>query len=331
MNIKHVKSLCCGAKIRRFGGRRRQCCGCKKTWTIRPQKRGRPRHRTPPSLIKKVFLRNFTLTQLFSSRSKVRLPAYRSRFRLALKRFLAKPHTFKVPTGPLVLLADGVWFQFGGKHWVLYLSALKSSNGKYACFLEPFLYQGKEGAYKWHKVFTAIPRRARQRICAVVVDNLRGMQLIAKRNNWLLQLCHFHMLFKLQVRRKGIRHKLIGGSIREELYRLISYAMHATDPHKLNMALNRLECLSTNKRCTKRIRATVREFVECVGYYRTFLDYPNLGLPTTTNTMESMGGLLRSMLRRSRAGSNPKSLLLWATALIRMKEKVICNGHKINR
>jgi len=331
MLSKHVKSPCCGAKVRRFGKRRRQCCSCNKTWSIRQKKRGRPRHRAAADFLQKVFFRGFSLRQLHSGKTSVGLPAYRYRFRQVLQGFLSKPYEPKIPNEPLVLLADGVWFQFNRRHWVLYMAALKPCSRNHAIFLQPQLHPGRESASNWQKMFSDIPDKAKSRICAIVGDNLRGMQNIAENNNWLLQLCQFHMLIKLQVRRKGIRRKLIGGSVREELYDLILCAMRTTDAERLKKTIARLEELAKGKCCTRRISGVVREFMECVEYYRAFLDYPNLHLPTTTNTMESMGCLVRTMFRRSRAGSNPESLLMWADAMIRVKGKLACNGQEINR
>lgn len=331
MNIKHVKSPCCRAKVRRFGQRRRQCGECKKTWSIRPKKRGRPQHRTSVDLMRRVFLRRFSLSQLFSGRTNVKLAAYRYRFRQALARLVSSSYVPEIPDGHLILLADGVWFQFKRRHWVLYLTAIKPCMHKNAVFLKPHLYPGTESSTNWGKVFDAIPADIRFKICAIVGDNLRGMQALAVKNNWLLQLCQFHMLIKLQVRRKGIRRSLMGGSIREELYDLISCAMRTMDGNEFQRTMMRLKELSKGTCGTRRIKATVKEFLERVGYYRTFLDYPNLMLPTTTNTMESMGCVLRNMFRRSRAGSNPKSLLTWAEAMVRIRGSLVCNPHKINR
>lgn len=154
MLSKHVKSPCCGAKTRRFGKRRRQCCACKKTWSIRPKKRGRPRHRTPADWMKKVFFRGFSLTQLHGAKANVDLPAYRYRFRQLLQRILSRPHEPKIPDGPLVLLADGVWFQFNRKHWVLYLAALKACSSKTAIFLQPQLHPGRESASNWQRWYS---------------------------------------------------------------------------------------------------------------------------------------------------------------------------------
>jgi len=171
MNSKHAKSPCCGAPVRHFGPRRRQCVQCHRTWTVRPRKRGRRSHRTAALVLKRVLVDGFSVGQLHTKRQCVKLPAYRYRFRQALRRYVARSSPQQIARGPLVLLADGLWFEFDG----------------------------------------------------------------------------------------------------------------------------------------------------------------SLGLPHTNNTVESMCRLIREMFRSSRAGSNPDSVLLWATALIRLRPKVTCNGHQINR
>jgi len=326
MNFKHVKSPCCGAKIRHFGGRRRQCGNCKKTWSIRPQKRGRPQYRLATDRLGKVFLNNFSVKQLFSCRVEVKLGGYYYRFRQHLRKLVAKPYTPQIPEGPLILLADGVWFKFDGKPWVLYLTALKPCSGKHAVFLRPYLIQGKEGGVKWQRIFSQIPEDIKRRTCALVVDNFNGMQAYARENNWLIQLCQFHLLAKLKVKRDIKQRTLKGGAGRIEIYELISYALHAKDPQRLNEVLTRLEFFSKGDVVTKRIRATVRDFLSCSAYYRTYLDYPNLNLHTTTNTMESMNSLLKALLRHSRAGTTSNSLLMWSEALIRSKKQLACRN-----
>jgi len=65
----------------------------------------------------------------------------------------------------------------------------------------------------WQEAIEAIPPAARRRIQAMVVDNLPGMQKIATKQQWLLQLCHFHLLLKLQAQRGRVRYKLRGGAV----------------------------------------------------------------------------------------------------------------------
>lgn len=278
-----------------------------------------------------MLVEGFTLGQLFSKHSGVALPAYRYRFRQALRRFVARPSPQKIPRGPLVLLADGLWFEFDAMPWVLYLTALKPCRCNYAIFLDPLLLPGKEGASRWQQALAAIPPGATRRIQAMVVDNLPGMRRLAQQHQWVLQLCHFHLLLKLQAQRRGVRYTLRGGPVREEIHQLIRGALALPDGDRLSRTLERLTRLSHGDCGTLRIQTTVREFLQSLQFYRSHLTYPLLGLPRTTNSVESMGRILRELFRSSRAGSNPASVLLWAMALIRLRPRVTCNGHPFNR
>jgi hypothetical protein len=282
------------------------------------------------SVLHRVLVEGFTLVQLFSARSQVQLPAFRYRFREALRQFVACPSPQIIPSGPLVLLADGMWFEFHGRPWVLYLTALKPCDGNYATFLDPMIFPGEEHVSHWRQAFAAIPEHVVNRIQALVVDHLPGMRGLASERGWVLQLCQFHLMLKLQAHRRRIRHSVPGAAAREEIQQLIRYALQAPDANQLTRIIRRLRQLSEHD-CGKRIPATVREFVKRLPLYRSYLMHPELALPRTTNTVESMGRIIRELFRSSRAGSSPKAVLLWATALIRMRPKVTCNGHSINR
>ena len=278
-------------------------------------------------MLHRVLVEGFTLVQLFSmGRSQVELPALRYRFREALQQFVARPSPQAIPSGPLVLLADGMWFEFRGKPWVLYLSALKPCHGNYATFLDPMIFPGEEHVSHWREAFAAIPEHAMNRIQALVVDHLPGMRGLASQRGWILQLCQFHLLLKLQAHRRRIRHSVPDAAAREEIQQLIRYALESADGNRLTRTIRRLRQLSQHD-CGKRIPATVREFLKRLPLYRSYLTHPELELPRTTNTLESMGRIIRELFRSSRAGSSPKAVLLWATALIRMRPIVTCNGH----
>ena len=325
MPPQHAKSPCCGDWIRRFGQRRRQCRRCKKTWSIRPKKRGRPSKPAPDSALSDVFLKRYSLQHLAIRRPGLKLPAFRKRFRQTLHRFVSRPSRTTLPEGPLVLLMDGLWFRFGGKPWVLYLIALKSCREQTATFLDPVIIEGKEGAFKWEQAVATIPAEVQSRIRGLVVDNLRGMEKLARQRGWALQLCQFHLLLKLQVQRNRPNRALQGGQVRLELFRLIRSVLYLQEGPDLYAALDQLKYLAQTDCGTKRVRAMVREFLRCVGFYRTCRVRPELGLPSTTNAVESMGGITRGLLR-NRSGSSPRSVLLWATALIRLIPRIICNG-----
>lgn len=325
MKTQHAKSLCCRAAIYRFGHRRRQCAACKRTWRIRRKKRGRRSIRTPAKLLSQVFLEGCTLRHL-AQRSSLALPTFRYRFRQALRQFVRRPYPHRIPHGPLVLIADGLWFYFRDKPWILYLTALKSCSGKTALFLDPVLLPGREGMTKWKKVAAGLPSKIRTRIQAMVVDNLPGMKPLATRYDWLLQLCHFHLILKLQTQRGRQRRALRGGSIRETIYQLIRQALEAPPGPPLQRTVQRLRHFEQTFCGTQRIHGAVYEFLNSLDYYRTYRNHPELHLPVTTNAAESMGSILRNLLRRNRCASSPKALHLWATALIRMRPEVACNG-----
>jgi hypothetical protein len=327
MNTKHAKSPCCGAPVRRFGGRRRQCTQCNGTWRIRPKKRGRRPRRSSPSILERVFVQGFTLAQLAARQGGIGLPTYRHRFRRELQQFVARPGSQVIPRGPLVLLVDGLWFQFKRHPWVLYLMALKPCQGDYAVFLDPVLLAGTEKVARWDQALAAIPQAASERIRAIVVDNLPGMRRLAHQRGWVLQLCHFHLLLKLYGQRGSRPHALYGGPVREQLHQCIRHALSLPEGAPLDTTLRRLHGLALTDCGTARVQGMVRALLRDLEFYRSYLQYPQLGLPHTTNTVESMGRLLRDLFRRSRAGSNPASVLQWATAFIRLRSHITCNSH----
>ena len=332
MNSKHAKSPCCGASIRRFGQRRRQCTACQRTWTIRPRKRGRPGRRLDLTLLRRVFVEGFTLCQLAGRHGRGEAPAYRKRFRHALQRFVRLPAPQVIPAGPLVLLIDGVWFQFGGRPWVLYLMALKACRDRHAVFLDPLLLPGTEHVSHWARALAALPPAALSRIHALVADNLPGLRPLAATHGWTLQLCHFHLLLKLEAVRRGRRARTLrGGSVREELIQLVRDVLDLPPGPRWHRTVAALQHRARGDCGTQRIQMMVRECLRNLACYRAYRDYPTLALPRTTNSVEAMGCLLRDLFRRTRAGSTPRSVLLWATAFIRLHPTITCNSYPINR
>ena len=280
MNTQHAKSPCCGTRIYRFGSRRRQCTSCKRTWTSRPRKRGRPRIRVSSQLLTQVFLRRATLRHLAHRRSSLALPAFRYRFRQTLRQWIARPYPHAIPSGPLILLADALWFRFNGRLWILYLMALKPRASSTALFLDPVLLPDKEGAFKWQSVFNQLPPQAN--IQAMVVDNLNGMTKIAAQRHWILQLCHFHLLMKFEGR---YQRRLIGGYVRHELFRLVRQALELPESFQFQQCLTRLTVLTKHPDLSPRIQAMIRELLLTLPYHRAYRCHPLLRLPTTNNAV----------------------------------------------
>ena len=124
MNILHGKSPCCQAKIYKFGGKRKQCSFCKKTWSIRQKKRGRKTKRANPDLLDKILGKGQRVSHLADRKGSVGQPALSYRFKKAMA---AKLRANKYPIGWLMLIADALWFELDGRRWTLYLFAVRST------------------------------------------------------------------------------------------------------------------------------------------------------------------------------------------------------------
>jgi hypothetical protein len=282
--------------------------------------------------VARVFRHRYTLKQLWQQRPQGTLAAFRARFRRRLRAWLTQPPAVpRFPTGPLVLLVDGLWFQFRGQPWVLYLMALKPSHASYAHFLDPVLLPGREDATRWRAALTTLPAWARPRIGALVSDNLRGMRQIAHDAGWRFQLCHFHLLLKLQAGHRPRRYTRYGGALRAEIDRAARRALTVPEGRKLRQARQALQELGRGPCGSPRIRTIVRGVLRELEDYRTYLRHPALGLPRTTSAVESMGRLLRELFRRHRAGASPRAVLEWTTAYLRQSPRITCHGAEINR
>src|SRR5258708_19700097 len=100
------------------------------------------------------------------------------------------------------------------------------------------------------------------------------MQKIARQRRWVLQLCHFHLLLKLQGQRGGVRYALRGGAIREEIHQLIRKALELPNGNQLREALDRLHRICEGNCGTERTQTALRLSLEPVPHYRSPLPYP---------------------------------------------------------
>lgn len=79
--------------------------------------------------------------------------------------------------------------------------------------------------------------------------------------------------------------------------------------------------------CPPWIRMQTVEFLRTLDDFRSYLNYPNLHLPATTNSLESAGKLIRKATGTARTS---ESVMLRATAFLRLKKSIACNGAKVS-
>lgn len=317
--IHEKKSLCCRANIRKFGNKRRQCAGCKKTWTLWKKKRGRDPLRPSHQLLHKVVIEKQSLLSPRLNPTKLTEAALSARLRRTMERFLERVGPNRAPRGKLILVIDALWFWFEGKRWTLYLMAVRGTEGAKAVLLEPALRPGKENYTDWALTVATILTRTRNRIVALVCDGFRGTQRIARDNGWIIQRCHFHLLSQLQVNR-GNWKQLSDSPQREAIYQAIRKVLVA-NPEKLKRCVMELSALLVKNDGPRRLGMIGREFLRRLDHFRSYRNYPELKLPNTTNAIESFNKIVRSRCRHLRT---PESLLLRTKVLIRMRKTITC-------
>lgn len=325
MHSWHAKSPCCRAKIHHFGSRRRQCSHCKRTWRIRKKRRGRKPQRARPGSLKAVLLDGRTLKTLAPRYGLTRQGLSR-RFRRALRQFVSRPRCLRLPRGPLVLVLDGLYFRFGGKDWVLYVMALKPCQKNRAIFLDPVLLPGRENVRGWSQAIGTIPAPIQRRIRASVSDEISGIIRLGTSQGWIVQLCHFHLISRLQNCRGRRNRRLTGRALREKLYQLVRQALEIREGPRLNTVLQELRRLVGQAKALRVVRMIVREFLRRVDHFRAYQKYPELNLPTTTGSVEAMNRRVRDLMRQTRSIPTPQALQLWATALTRTRPIIMCNA-----
>ena len=319
MKLLHKKSKCCVAKIIRFGGKRRQCVACKKTWSIRPSRRGRKVSRKQTGYLNKVFNHGFSVKQL-ALHSNLSEGAIYKRFSKNLDSIVNQKRIIRIRGKKLILLIDAQWQYFQSKIWTMYFLSAKSIDSKKVVIFDPILRQGRESFTDWNSAINQLPLAVRNRLIAVVSDGIRGIETISSSNGWLLQRCHFHLLSMLQ-KMRGKRVSTPGRLIREEIYTSVKSALSETSKRKLDILRKRLVILAEENLCPTRMRGAVRDFLRRLPEFRTYLTHPSLNLPTTVNVMESNNSFVR---RKSRTTNSPKSWHKWAIACARFKSKFTC-------
>ena len=273
----------------------------------------------------KILLERKTFNHQIRKNTSVLIEILRQRFRKVLSWFVNQPRKEIFPSGNLILLADGFWFRFKKEDWVLYLMALKSIKEDKAVILDPILLPEKESYENWNQVIETIPREVKTRIKAFVSNNFRASKKLVKKHKWVHQLCHFHLIAQLQIRRGKRKPSLSGRNIREEIYLAIREALEAPNKQRLKFLKENLRILASSPECPRKLKMITNEFLKELKRYHAYLIYPHLHLPPTTNALEVRGRIIREICKRI---NRPKALFLWATAITRLRPTITCNGNK---
>lgn len=320
MNKKHAKSPCCGAKIIKYGRKRKQCTQCKKTWTIRPRRRGRKARRIIGRPVER-FLRSGHLRkeQGISQRAK-----YLARLRVDRDSFNRKNLWHPVPQGQIILIADAIVRCYQGRWHTWFFMLVRAVDGKDAIILPPYHREGKETPDGWDEAIDTIPAEVQDRVKALVSDGHTGLMYAAKRHRWFVQRCHAHLLRAIQARRSRWsmgRHR----DEATEVHALVKCVLEVRDEPQMKQVLMRIEEIG-HATSSKILRKVLLGFVKSAENYRTYLAHPELNLPTTSNTAESLNALVGSLSFHARGFRSVDSLNAWISALCKERGMLKCRG-----
>ncbi len=324
MNKVHEKSPCCRAKIYKFGGKRRQCSECKKTWTVWAKKRGVKPSRPNRNLLEKVLVRKRSLLSPGMTKKRLSKSSLSAKLAKAMRSCLKNTEMAPLNGNNCILIVDAVWFQFNKVRWTMYLGAMRDINGNKADILDPKLICGRECYQGWREYINGLSEETKRPIKAVVSDGFRGVDGIARVHNWIVQRCHFHLIAQLQVNR-GRWKKMPDTPMREEIYQTVVKLLVARESKQI--LEEHLKYLISRPNCPHRLKMIATEFLRHLHQFRSYLLYPELNLPSTTNSIESLNKIIRT---RCKHLCTPDSLLLRVKTLLKIRKTVTCNPKIFN-
>ena len=305
-----------------MGGRRRRCLLCGKTWSVRHKKRGRKPHRISPALVESVIIDRCP-TRLLSRRHHCSPVTMRHRIAGAIRQLTRSPDESKLPAGDLILEMDGFWSDFSNQLWVLYNMAVRPVDTNVAWVLDPYLAAGREHSLTWRIALEGVHRDIFRRVKALVSDRLPGLKGIAEDYGWVHQSCHNHLL--RSVERAWGRYRVSAPDpwLRMPIYYALREALQTDNEQRARVLCEQLRELIAQHNCSMTLHRLINEFLKRYSSFRAYRLYPELHLPTTTATMES----LHSQLRRAvSTTNNPRSFWERAQAYIRLHPTGLCNG-----
>lgn len=320
MNILHEKFPCCQGLIRRFGNRRRQCGCCKKTWTVWKKKRGRKHLRTNTKVLSR-----YLTNRKFSFKSQVSKEGVRRRLTASLNYFLT--HTswkYPLADSDLIAVADGMHQILEGQSYIVYLVLLRPVDLNQAWIMPPLLVPGGESAVGWQQALHRLKPGFSNRIKALVCDGDPHLVHQARLLGWLIQRCHFHLLASIKnyvTAGPLSRHKTFGKLILETVQEIL-VTRDEKRVEELVKEIWNLVRLAKNPKLRGRLKGLIRNLDD----FRTYLKYPKLNLPTTSNAAESLVQVIRDLQYRARGFRTKKSFQHWLTAICLFKKIITCNG-----
>lgn len=327
MKKLHEKSPCCHGRIIKFGKRRRQCVICRKTWRVYRRRRGRKRKRESSGMVLKYLRHEIPSFYALSQCRKISKDIFKRRLKHSQTVFLKKTNWLPLPDSQsLIVIADAMLQTVNHQVYTVYFILVRQPKEQRAIIIEPLIRKGPEVALGWYEVFNKIPINTRSKIKALVCDGHMGLISVAQRHSWLIQRCQFHLIARIQgycSKFRLSRNRRLGKII----YRLAITILTGHNRNEIITCLAELQRIQYQVKSLS-LRKVLSGLIKHYQEYRTYLYYPELYLPRTSNAIESLIGEIRNLFHRARGFRTLSSMTKWIHTLLKNKQKVTCNGSR---
>lgn len=328
MKKLHAKSPCCGAPIQRFGQRRRRCAQCHGTWRVHKKKRGRKRKRVNHNLVISYLERNIPSLRAIAKRKGCSKDSIQVMLRRSLELYVKqKKEQWWLSlknSGSLIAIVDAIWYHVREEFYTIYIILLRPIKSTQATICPPVIIQGREDFNGWEEAFNSLPDILKKRIIALVCDGATSLVALARLKRWILQRCHFHLIAAVQnYLTTGPRsaHRDYAFYVLDTVRELL----RTNDPKKVQKMRRKLREIRQASN-SRGIRRVLGGLIKSYKDYRAYLNYPELNLPTTSNSAESFIQCVRDLMYRCRGFRSYTTLNNWLTALSLSKKTIRCNG-----
>jgi hypothetical protein len=172
------------------------------------------------------------------------------------------------------------------------------------------------------------------KILSVTMDGLPGLANVF--NEFPIQFCHFH---QTQIIRRYVTEnpKLIQGHELLDLVKVLTFTEEKVFSHRLQLYIDRHRNFLNEKTIDpltekwfythKRLRSAIHSLINNLPNLFIFQKYPNLKIPTTTNSLESHFSHIKDIVRIHRGLSLPlkqkviHAILLNSSIVLKPKRK----------
>lgn len=313
------------SRVVRYGGRRRKCLQCNRTFRIRRAKRGRKKKREKSNLATRVLRLNASLRGISelsgSAHDTVRMRFHRS---LATwKRAHPPALPFDESDGKLILILDGIYFALEEVEYVCQMILVRPVECDVARLRGLILAKGEESREHWEEAFEKVltPLEEAQ-ICAVVADGSAGLVSLSNERGWAYQRCHFHLLKDLKNICGG--HRGASRERRRKIVDCVRAILDTPDENETKRLVKSLKCLIAHPECPETVRRKMSGFLKHLHRFRTCYLYPELRLPKTSNTAECAGRLIRERIGYMHGVHTVKALEYWLDVILREHPEISC-------